>query len=77
MFYLFTGQGPTLEDDGGDAGETISRAVIGPTKAVIGDYGERDRESWEITVDEDGNNVAVGSFPEAAGAPHKKQSRAS
>ena len=45
MFYLFIGQGPTLEDDGGDAGETISRAVIGPTKAVIGDYGERDRES--------------------------------
>ena len=45
MFYLFTGQGPTLEDDGGAAGETISRTVIGPTKAVVGDYGERDRES--------------------------------
>ena len=77
MLLLGPGQGPTVKDDGGDAGETISRAVIRPMKVVVGDYGKRDRESWEITVDEDGNNVAVGSLPEAAGAPHKKQSRAS
>ena len=45
MLLLGPGQGPTLKDDGGDARETISHAVTGPTKAVIGDYGEGDRES--------------------------------